>query len=173
MSFIQENPWVFTSADVVTSTPAASPSGLIASAGGIVALTTGGAHGLAVNNFVTIVNPTLAAYRGFYKVLAVPSGTTATLFSPSLAVPGTAILAASGGGTVVLNQYVGMIRAEDTYWLNAAAANDEVILLTRNGVPIWDAIAPTKGTYSRSKPFWVQGLSIQQISSGTVEIVIN
>ena len=172
MSQLKENPWNFTSADVLTATPSASPSGLISSAGGVVLLTTGSAHGFVANNFITIIGATNAAYNGFYKVIDVPTTTTAHLFSQALQNSST-VLAASGGGTAILNQYVQMIRAEDVYWLNAAAANDEVILLTRNGVTIWDAIAPTKGTYSRSKPFWVQGLSIQQISSGTVEIVIN
>ncbi len=172
MAQISENPWSFTSADVVTATIAASPTGLIASAGGVVALTTTGAHGLVVGDFVTIINPTLAGYKGFYKVIAVGSATTATLYSDKFRYAGT-ILAASGGGTTVKNQYVQMVRAEDMYWLNAAAANDEVIVLTRNGNLIWDAIAPTKGTYSRSKPFFVEGISIQQISSGTVTITVN
>jgi hypothetical protein len=171
---ISTNPWSFVNADVVTSTPAASPTGLVSSAGGVVALTTGGAHGLVVGNFVTIIGATNAAYNGFYKVIAVGSATTATLYSDKFRYAGT-VLAASGGGTVIKNQYVQMVRAEDMYWLNAAAAGDEVIVLDRDGNLIWDAIAPVgaPGNYSRSKPYWVQGLSIQKLSSGTLTVTIN
>jgi hypothetical protein len=172
MSQMAENPWSFTSVDVVTATPTASPNGLVASAGGAVLLTTGGAHGFVANNFITIIGATNAAYNGFYKVLDVPTATTAHLQSQALLLSGT-VPAASGGGTAILNQYQFMVRMEDVYWLNANAANDEVILRSRNGALIWDAIAPTKGTYSRSKPYWTDGLTIQQISSGTVMITIN
>jgi hypothetical protein len=171
---LASNPWSFTSADVVTSTPAASPTGLVSSAGGAVLLTTTGAHGLVAGNFITIVAPTLATYQGFYKVIDVPSGTTAHLLSPSLLNSST-ILAASGGGTVVLNQWQQMVRAEDMYWLNANAAGDEVIVLDRNGNLVWDAIAPTgaPGNYSRSKPYWISGFSLQKLSSGTLTVTIN
>jgi hypothetical protein len=168
-----QNPWSFTSADVLTATIAASPTGLISSAGGIVNLTTTGAHGLSttVQQWVTIINPTLAAYKGFYKVLSVPSTTTAILYSENFRYNQT-ILAASGGGTMILNQWNQNIRAEDMSWLNGTATN-EIIVLTKDGNVIWDAIAPTTGTYSRSKPFWIAGLSIQALPSGTLTITIN
>lgn len=171
MAELQQNPWSFVPSDVVTSTPAASPTGLISAAGGIVNLTTTGAHGLAVNQFITIINPTLAGYKGFYKVLVVPSGTTATLYSDSFRYNQT-ILAASGGGTVILNQWPVNLRAEDMSWLDATAAG-ECIVLTKDGNVIWDAIAPTTGNYTRSKPYWVNGLSIQQLPSGVLTITIN
>jgi hypothetical protein len=168
-----QNPWSFTSADVLTATIAASPTGLVGAAGGIVNLTTTGAHGLSttVQQWVTIINPTLAGYKGFYKVLAVPSGTTATLYSENFRYNQT-ILAASGGGTMILNQWNQNIRAEDMSWLNGTAA-DEVIVLTKDGNIVWDAIAPTTGNYSRSKPFWIAGMSIQKLPSGTLTVTVN
>jgi hypothetical protein len=173
MSEQQQNPWSFTSADVLTATIAASPTGLVGAAGGIVNLTTTGAHGLSttVQQWVTIINPTLAGYKGFYKVLNVPSTTTATLYSDNFRYNQT-ILAASGGGTMILNQWTQNIRAEDMSWLNATSAG-EAIVLTKDGNVIWDAIAPTTGTYSRSKPFWIAGLSIQALPSGTLTITVN
>lgn len=168
-----QNPWSFTSADVLTATIAASPTGLVASAGGIVALTTTGAHGLSttVQQWITIINPTLATYKGFYKVLAVPSGTTATLYRDDFRYNQT-IPAASGGGTMILNQWQYNIRAEDMSWLNGTAA-DEVKVFTKDGNVVWDAIAPTTGNYSRSKPFWIAGMSIQTLPSGVLTVTVN
>src|SRR4029077_5950157 len=168
---ISGNPWTFTSADVVTATPSASRSGLISSAGGIVALTTGAAHGLLANQYATVIGATNSAYNLFYKVLAVPTATTAKLFANSLFITGT-ILAASGGGTIILVQYPYMIRGEDLSWQNATAAG-ELKLLDRNGNIIWDAIAPTTGNYSRSKPYWIEGIAAQAIPSGTVVLTVN
>ena len=168
-----QNPWSFTSADVLTATIAASPTGLVSSAGGIVTATTTAAHGLSttVQQWVTIINPTLATYKGFYKVLSVPSTTTAILYSENFRYNQT-ILAASGGGTLILNQWNQNIRAEDMSWLNGTSGG-EVIVLTKDGNVIWDAIAPTTGTYSRSKPFWIAGLSIQALPSGVLTITVN
>src|ERR1700679_2712915 len=106
MSEQGQNPWSFTSADVLTATIAASPTGLVGAAGGIVTLTTTGAHGLSttVQQWVTIINPTLAGYKGFYKVLAVPSTTPATLYSENFRYNQT-LLAASGAGTMILNKW--------------------------------------------------------------------
>jgi antitoxin (DNA-binding transcriptional repressor) of toxin-antitoxin stability system len=64
------------------------------------------------------------------------------------------------------------LRAEDMSWLDATAAG-ECIVLTKDGNVIWDAIAPTTGNYTRSKPYWVNGLSIQQLPSGVLTITIN
>src|ERR1700752_1588561 len=104
MANLSSNPWSFVSADVLTAAITASPTGLVSSAGGVVAYT-GGAIALAVGNFATIVGATNALYNGFYKVLAVGGGgTTATLYSDKLRYAGT-VLAASGGGTIIKNQY--------------------------------------------------------------------
>ena len=173
MSELQQNPWSFTSADVLTATISASPTGLVGAAGGVVNMTAT-SHGLSttVQQWVTIINPTLPGYKGFYKVIAVPTVNTATLFSQTFLNAGT-ILAASGGGTMILNQWPTNLRAEDMSWLNAATAADEVIVLTKDGNVIWDAIAPTAGSYSRSKPFWVNGMTIQKLSSGTLTVTVN
>jgi len=168
---IASNPWSFVSADVVTAAPSASPTGLISSAGGVVAYS-GAAFAPVPGNFVTIIGATNALYNGFYKVLAVGGGgTTATLYSDKLRYAGT-VLAASGGGTIIKNQYQNYVRAEDMYWLNATAAS-EAIVLDKNGNLVWDAIAPTTGNYSRSKPYWINGLTIQALPSGTLTVTVN
>jgi hypothetical protein len=171
---ISSNPWSFTSSDVLTATIAASPTGLVSSAGGIVALTTSAAHGLSttVQQWVTLIGTSPVTYIGFYKVLAVPTTTTATLYSDALRYSQT-VLAAGGGGTMILNQYNNTISGQDMSWLNANAANDQVIVYDKNGNLVWNSIAPTKGTYSRAKPHWFNGLSISQISSGTLMVSVD
>jgi hypothetical protein len=63
-------------------TIAASPGGLVRAAGGIVTLTTTGAHNFAVGQILTIAFETSVGgtrFAGNYIISTIPSGTTATL----------------------------------------------------------------------------------------------
>lgn len=168
---IQTNPWSFSASDILTATPSASPTGLVYSAStNTVALTTGGAHGLAQNDFVTVFGATNSAYNGFYRVIAVPTATTATLH-PNF--PIAAATAASGGGTIAKDQYPYQVRIEDISWQNAASAGDTLVIRDRNGLPLWEATAVAAGTQNRGKLFWCSGFVITQMSSGIVIVTIN
>ena len=141
---IASNPWTFKAADVVAAppVPVASPNGLVQQGNVLgqpglaaVLLTTVAAHGLVANQFITIINTTGGRFIGFYKVIAVPTATTALLAnisSPTSGQPFNTVLAGDGGGLVLINQYQAMVRIEDISWQNYGAG-DAFVILDRNG----------------------------------------
>jgi hypothetical protein len=182
---ISTNPWTFVTADIpAASTPVASPNGLVQQGTTIndkalaaVLLTTTGAHNLVVGQFITIISTTGGRFVGWYKVIAVPTGTTAllaNLSSPTSGLPFSTVLAGDGGGSVLVNQVQQNLRAEDISWQNYAAGAT-LNLLDRNGQVIWTATSALadSNAQSRGKIMWVDGLTLQTISSGTVLVTIN
>lgn len=188
---IASNPWSFTSADATgSSTPAASPTGLVQL--GVAAqpqslrsvrLTTTGAHGLVAGQFITIIGTTGGRFLGWYKVIAIPSATTAILESlstPTSGMPISTVLAADGGGTVFVNQIQQNIRVEDISVLatSATPGATALSLLDRNGNVVWTflgtATDPGFASQNRGKVMWIDGLTIQSIPTGcTVLMTIN
>lgn len=191
---IASNPWSFVTGDVATPVvvAVASPNGMIqqgTTAGeqalGTVLLTTTAAHNLLAGQYMTYTGDTNGRFNGFYKVIAVPSATTALLqniSSPTSGRPFSTVLAGSGGGTVLLNQIQQMVRAEDIsiQATQAASTIGDVIILDRNGNLIWRAAvgATPTGTGSlaqnRGKVMWIDGLTLQSLPAGyTVLVTIN
>jgi hypothetical protein len=183
---IASNPWTFTNADVVTaSVPVASPNGLVQGGPGALAavtLTTVAAHGLVANQFITIIGTTGGRFVGWYKVIAVPTATTAllaNLSSPTSGQPFNTVLAGDGGGSVFVNAVQQNFRAEDISLqaTNAADTAGDLIFLDRNGLLIWRASlgATPTGTGSlaqnRGKIMWVDGLTIQSLPAGYTALV--
>jgi hypothetical protein len=174
---IQTNPWSFVSADAsVFTVTGVTETGFIATA------TTSAPHGYSVGEFVCVagvaISPAKATvgygYNGLVQVLSVPSTTTFT-YAPvaqDQATPLSGLGAGGAGLTGVPQYYAGKVRAEDMSWQNATAAGT-VVVTDINGNPMWTPIAPTTGNYSRSKPFWVDGIWVQQLTSGTLFITIN
>lgn len=172
---IQSEPWSFVPGDINNQAIAASPTGLVQSTASkrVVTLTTTGAHGLTVGQFIAIYLPTLPAYAGFYKVLRVPSGTTAIIENISRPTAGSPIdttLAASGGGFAILIQYRDNVRVEDLNWQSDTTSNDTLLLLDRNGSLLWSS---KEGGASRGKLSWVNGLCLAQMSGGVLIVTIN
>lgn len=171
---IATNPWSFTSGDVAT-TPI---SNLVLGPGYMqqtVTLTTSAASfpaSFVVNGYATIIGTTPAAFIGLYKILNFPSATSAVLqrINGQFIPPGTVY---SSGGNLLFTQYVGMIRGEDMSWQDAASAGDEITVYNAVGYPVWDTVSPSSGNYSRGKPFWINGLAIQKISSGKLFLTVN
>lgn len=179
---IATNPWSFTSADVASSTAAASPGGMVQQgttpgekALGTVLYTSTAAHGLSVGQFVTYIGDTNGRFGGFYKVIAVPSATTALLqniSSPSSGQSFSTVLAASGGGTMLVNQVQQEIRAEDISVLATAAAPGATALtiLDKNGNIVWNflgaATDPAFAAQNRGKVMWINGLTLQAVPTG-------
>jgi hypothetical protein len=188
---IATNPWSFTSADVpASSTAAASPSGMIQQGAAVgekalaaVLLTTTGAHGLSVGQFITYIGDTNGRFNGWYKVIAVPSGTTALLASlsqPNNGGPISVVTAASGGGTILVNQVQQTVRAEDISVLatTAAPGATNLSILDRNGNVVWTfiGVATPEGfaAQNRGKVMWVDGLTLQSIPVNcTVLVTVN
>jgi hypothetical protein len=81
--------------------------------------------------------------------------------------------AASGGGIVALNQYLYETRIEDLSWQNAAALGQLLIVVDRNGFPIWEATASGPGNQNRGKVFWVNGLTLIQMDAGILLATVN
>jgi hypothetical protein len=188
---IASNPWSFTSADVPAAvTAAASPTGMVqqgttAGQQGLasVLLTTTGAHGLTAGQWITYIGDTNGRFNGFYKVVFVPSATTALLqsiSSPTSGSPISTIVAASGGGSVLVCVWPWMIRAEDISVMATSAAPGATLLtlLDRNGNIVWNfiGVATAEGFVSanRGKPLWIDGLTLQLIPTGCiVEVTVN
>jgi hypothetical protein len=178
---ISSNPWTFVNADVTgSSTAAASPTGMVQQAAPnfrAVLYTATGAHGLVAGQFVTYISDTNGRFNGWYKVISVPSATTAlleNLSSPTSGSGFSSALAASGGGTMLINQVQQNVRAEDISW-QGAAAGATLSLLDRNGSLIWTAISTLaeSSAQNRGKIMWVDGITLQTISSGTVLVTVN
>lgn len=166
---IQSNPWSLVSGDIVSATPAASPTGLVLNADGTVSLTTTGAHGFSAGWGLTVISATNAAYNGYY-VATVAAGTTATLI-PQFVIP--AGTAGSGGGTIAKCLYNANVRVEDMSWQNASAAGQLLDFRDRNGFPIWQATASGAGQQNRGKLYWVSGITPITLQSGVVIITVN
>lgn len=188
---IASNPWSFTSADVASSTAAASPTGMVQQgtvlgqqALGAVLYTSTAAHNLSVGQHVTYIADTNGRFLGHYVVVAVPSATTAllaNLSSPTSGSPFNTVLAASGGGTMLVSPYPQMIRAEDLSLQATVAAPTpgELILLDKNGNLVWEAnvtagggtTGPNPPAQNRGKVFWIDGLTPQTIPVGIAVLV--
>jgi hypothetical protein len=183
---IASNPWSFTSADVASSTAAASPTGMVqqGAAGpalGSVLYTATGAHNLAVGNYVTYINDTNSRFLGFYQVQAVPSATTAllqNLSSPKSGQSFSTVIAASGGGTMLVCPWPWMIRAEDISLQNdgTAPGTAQLILLDRNGNVVWTASVGTAAettnvAQNRGKILWIDGFTPQLIPTHTTVLI--
>lgn len=182
---IATNPWTFTNADVpAAATAAASPTGAVQQGQlgnpnslSTVLFTTTGAHGLVAGQYFTYISDTNGRFLGWYKIIAVPSATTLlayNLSSPTSGQPINTVVAASGGGTILVNQVQQNVRAEDISW-QGGAAGATLSILDRNGLVIWNALTTLAASYAqnRGKIMWVDGITLQTISSGTVLITIN
>jgi hypothetical protein len=104
-------------------------------------------------------------------VLSVTSTTIYVLVPINFTIP--AGTAASGGGTAAQNQYADEIRCEDLSWQNVTALGQILILVDKNGNPIWESTASGPGVFSRGKIMWVNGLTLVEMDSGIVLVTVN
>jgi hypothetical protein len=163
MANIVTNPWTFTAADQALSTAITSIVNLGASA-----LVTATAHGLLANAPISIQGAASSGWNGGYKIQAVPTVNTFLIAVPdwkrSLANAGAA-------GFVVTAAYLDMVRAEQLLWDTAAAGTLLVTNLVGN--IIWNPTAVIgQGPYTYGKTFFVEGLILNTIPSGTLQITI-
>lgn len=170
---ISSNPWSFGPGDVNSGAIVASAGGLALNADGSVTLTLSAPLGTALikDNRLTIFQPTNLAYQGFYKVLSVTSTTIYVLVPINFTIPAGTV--ASGGGTAAQNQYADEIRCEDLSWQNVTALGQILILVDKNGNPIWESTASGPGVFSRGKIMWVNGLTLVEMDSGIVLVTVN
>lgn len=171
---IASNPWSFVPSDANAAPIVASPGGLTLNANGSVTLTLSAPFSggdLTPNQKLTIFQPTNTAYQGFYRVYFKTSSTVYNIVPINFTIPvGTT---ASGGGTAAQNQYADEIRAEDISWQNVTALGQILIIVDKNGNPIWESTASGPGVYTRGKIMWVNGLTIIEQDSGIVLVTVN
>jgi hypothetical protein len=163
MANIQTNPWTFTNADQAVSTAITSIVN-----NGASALVTATAHGLAANAKISLQGVTPAGWNGGYRVQAVPSANTFLISVPD----GKLTLANAGAtGNVLTAIYLDMVRAEQLLWDTSGAGT----LLVTNivGNIIWNPTAVAgQGPYTYGKTFFVEGLVLNTIPSGVLQITI-
>jgi hypothetical protein len=169
MAQIQTNPWSFVAADQATSVAITSitPNGITSAT-----VVTGSAHGLSLYENISIQGTTIVGWRNGYEVLAIPSTT-----SFIIAMEGwQANLAANGAnGNVLSVAYPMKIRIEQALWNNPTAAG-ALLITDVNGNLVWNPTAGAAGTtgpYTYGKLYWIDGLVINALPSGTLQLTIN
>jgi hypothetical protein len=163
MANIQTNPWTFTNADQATSTAITSIVN-----NGASALVTATAHGLATNAKISLQGVTPSGWDGGYVVQAVPSANTFLINVPDWK---RTLANAGATGNVLTAIYLDMVRAEQLLWDTVGAGP----LLVTNivGNIIWNPQAVAgQGPYTYGKTFFVEGLVLNTIPSGTLQITI-
>lgn len=171
MANISSNPWSFTSADVAT---AAITSATLNADGTVTVVSAALTFNTTVEPALgfTIINASLAAYNGFYKLITGVSGGTTFVLAPQFNIPaGTA--AAGAAGTLAQCLYRAYVRIEDISWQNAAAAGQILDLRDRMGNIVWQATSTGAGSQNRGKVFWVNGITPIAIPSGVVVVTID
>lgn len=168
MANISTNPWSFTNSDQATSVSISS----IVSSGASALVTTGSAHGLSLNQQISIQGVTGANHvpNNGYEVLSIPSTTTFLIQLP------TPTFASSGAsGNVLTVAYPYKVRIEQMSWV-AAPASSTITITDTNGNLVWTytTSATADQVYTYGKLYWVDGLVLNSIPSGsTVLATIN
>ena len=163
MANIVTNPWTFTAADQATSIAITSIVNQGASA-----LVTAAAHGLLANAPISIQGASPSGWNGGYKIQAVPTVNTFLIAVPDWK---RTLANAGAAGFVVTAAYLDMVRAEQLLWDTAAAGTLLVTNLVGN--IIWNPTAVIgQGPYTYGKTFFVEGLILNTIPSGTLQITI-
>lgn len=163
MANIQTNPYTFTNADQAATTAITSIVNLGASA-----LVTATAHGLAQNAKISIQGVTPFGWNGGYRVQAVPSANTFLISLPD----GKLTLANAGaGGAVFTAIYLDMVRMEQLLWDTTGAG--PLLITNIVGNTEWNPQAVAgQGPYTYGKLFSVEGLVLNTIPSGVLQITI-
>src|ERR1700676_1340242 len=163
MANIQTNPWTFTNADQALSTAITSIVNLGASA-----LVTAAAHGLLANAPISIQGASPSGWNGGYKIQAVPTVNTFLIAVPDWK---RTLANAGAAGFVLTAAYLDMVRPGQLLWDTAGAGTLLVTNLVGN--IIWNPTAVAgQGPYTYGKTFFVEGLVLNTIPSGTLQITI-
>jgi|ERR1700722_19294121 len=165
MSNRQTNPWTFTNADQASTVAITS----ITAQGASALVTTSGAHGLLTNAPISIQGTTdVTGWRGGYKIQAVPSTTTFLINVPDW----KRTLGNNGAnGNVLSAEYLDLVRAEQLLWDTVGAG--PLLVTNLVGNIIWNPQAVAgQGPYTYGKTFFVDGLVLNTIPSGVLQITI-
>ncbi len=168
MADIRGNPWSFTSADQSTSIAITSITRNGVRSATVVAT----AHGHAVGDYVSLQNPTVAAWAGAYRIESVIDANTFTVRIEDW----RSALANAGAQGFVLSilfpQLAQLIEVTQMLWDNPTAST--VLLVTDVvGRTVWNPqSAAAGGSLTYMKAFPINGLVLNTIGSGTLQVSI-
>lgn len=135
---------------------------------GASALVTATAHGLATNAKISLQGVTPAGWDGGYVVQAVPSANTFLINVPDWK---RTLANAGATGNVVTAIYLDLVRAEQLLWDTVGAG--PLLVTNLVGNIIWNPQAVAgQGPYTYGKTFFVDGLVLNTIPSGTLQITV-
>jgi hypothetical protein len=162
MADLRGNPWNFTSADQATSTAITS---IVRNSQGS-ALVTSTAHGRAVDDFISIQGTTILGWQKGYRVRSVP---TANTFLVDI-TPDQYLLANNGAnGNVVTLIYRELIEVTQMLW---DATTGTLLVTDQFGRTVWNPTAGASGPATYMKAFPIDGLCLNTIGSGILQISI-
>jgi hypothetical protein len=160
----QTNPWTFTNADQATTVAITS----IVRNGTASALVTATAHGLLENAPISIQGASPLGWNGGYRIKAVPSANTFLINIPEWK---SNLANAGAAGNVLSAEYLDLVRAEQLLWDTVGAG--PLLVTNLVGNIIWNPQAVAgQGPYTYGKTFFVDGLVLNTIPSGTLQITV-
>jgi len=167
MADIRGNPWSFVTADQAATANITSITRNLQ--GSATVQLAGALTGLAVDLFISIQATTIVGWQGLYRVRALGAAANSFLIDIT---PDQATLANNGAnGAVYTVAYRELIEVTQMLWDGPTATN--VLLLTDiNGRLVWNPTAVTGGPYTYMKAFPINGLVINALPSGTLQISI-
>jgi hypothetical protein len=161
---LRGNPWSFVAADQSTSIAITS----IVRNGQGSALVTAAAHGHLQDDFISIQGTTILGWQKGYRILSVP---TVNTFLVGI-TPDQYLLANNGAnGNVLTLIYRELIDVTQMLWDGPTAA-DVLSLTDQFGRLVWNPTAVTGGSYTYMKAFPINGLVINALPSGKLQILI-
>lgn len=171
MAQIAANPWLFQTTDQASQFNISSLVNAAKSRSALV--TTSAPHGLSAGSQISLQNITgVPAYKGGYVVQSVPSTTTFWIQDDKLIGLGNS----NASGYVYTAAYLPLIRIEQLLW-QSPGASATVFLTDVYGNQIYAnttiASTGTDEVYTYGKLYWIRGLVINTLSSGTVQMTIN
>jgi len=162
---LRGNPWTFTTADVATSTAITS---IVRNNQGSALVTTTAVHGLANDNYISIQGTTILGWQKGYRVLAVPSTTT---FLVGI-TPDQSLLANNGAnGNVLTLIYRELIDVTQMLW-DGPTSGGVLLVTDQFGRTVWNPTAVTGGSLTYMKAFPIDGLVLNAMPTGVLQISI-
>jgi hypothetical protein len=166
MADISGNPWNFTTADVATT---AAITSIVRNGKGSATITTTAPHGLTGQPKISVQGASPNGWNRGYRVNAVPSTTTLLV---KLYDTQELLANAGAAGNIYTLAYPDLIEVTQMLWDTPTAA-DKMTLTDACGRLVWGPTAPNAGgplTYM--KCFWIAGLVIVALPSGTLQISV-
>lgn len=167
MADIRGNPWSFTAADQSTSVAITS----ITRNGVRSATVVSTAHGHAVGDYISLQNPSVSQWAGAYRIESVIDANT---FTVRIEDWRSALANAGAQGNVlsiIAPQLAQLIEVTQMLW-DTPTATQTLLLTDVVGRTVWNPTAVTGGTLTYAKVFPINGLVLNQIGSGTLQISV-